>query len=441
MAATSKMLNVRPRVLAGERRRGGTSLRSAAPALRKPAPRLRSFEERGAGGSVRPSLSLRAVSSYDAPSSVSGGTQLEQLSKLSFVVRNSLIIDDDDASGKSDAFGNAVCSSAAAVTSRILLKVLRNPVGMRQYEQPIESALAYVENTQPVEKDTLGLVHCSLDKAMVNLGSLLSEQVEGKVSTEVDARFAHDADKIVAQVTYLAKLYDEVGVSREKILYRIPATWAGIQAARTLEQRGLHTLMTLVCSFAQCMAAAEAGVSVVQLYVGRVRDWYKAHPNAIRNPDGPREDAGSSDPGKDPGHDLVTKCYNYLHKYHPHGTKIMAGDIRTKEDALHIAGCDYIALSPAIIKELELTPSSLGYNDGLSAVNSYPSDVEAALTPAKAQRATFTERQLRAAQSEADFDREMGDCGRDLLGKSLKRYCDSIDQLEPYFTKIAGRTN
>ena len=134
--------------------------------------------------------------------------------------------------GRGENFENAVCSSAAAVTSRTLLKVLRNPVGMRQYEQPIESALAYVDNAQPKEKDSLGLVHCSLDKAMVNLGSLLAEQVDGRVSTEVDARFANDKDKIIEEVMYLSKLYDEVGVENSKILYRIPATWDGIQAAK-----------------------------------------------------------------------------------------------------------------------------------------------------------------------------------------------------------------
>lgn len=365
---------------------------------------------------------------------------MESLSKLSEIVRNSVVIDPKvENDGRGENFENAVCSSAAAVTSRTLLKVLRNPVGMRQYEQPIESALAYVDNAQPKEKDSLGLVHCSLDKAMVNLGSLLAEQVDGRVSTEVDARFANDKDKIIEEVMYLSKLYDEVGVENSKILYRIPATWDGIQAAKVLEERGLNTLMTLVCSFAQCVAAAEAGVSVVQLYVGRVRDWYKKHPNAIRNPEGPREDAGSKE-GSDPGHDLVSKCYNYLHKYHPK-TKIMAGDIRTKDDALKIAGCDFIVLAPQIISELGQTPSALGYNDGLSATHEYPSDVSLVLSPKKASATEFSEKYIKGYKDKKSFDDGLGECGRDLLARSLKRYCDSMDQLEPYFTKIAGRTN
>ena len=380
-----------------------------------------------------------ASPSYDAPSSVSGGTQLESLSKLSEIVRNSVVIDPAFEDGAS--FKSASCSSAAAVTSRILLKVLRNPVGLRQYEQPIESALAYIENTQPKEKESLGMVHCSLDKAMVNLGSLLSQQVDGRVSTEVDARFANDKDKIIEQVMYLSKLYDEVGVSNDRILYRIPATWAGIEAAKVLEERNLNTLMTLVCSFAQCVAAAEAGVSVVQLYVGRVRDWYKRHPNAIRNPDGPREDAGfASD--VDPGHDLVFRCYNYLHKFHPK-TKLMAGDIRTKEDALKIAGCDFIVLPPKIINDLGTTPSTLGYNDGLhAAAGEYPSDVPQALSPASALKSDFNDNCVKGYKDEAQFLQSVGECGRDLLQRSLQRYVDSFEQLEPYFTKIAGmRTN
>ena len=381
-----------------------------------------------------------ASPSYDAPSNVSGGSQLESLCKLSEVVRNSVVLEDGE------SFRDASCSSAAAVTSRILLKVLRNPVGLRQYEQPIESALAYIEQTQPKEKDSLGLVHCSLDKAMVNLGSLLAEQVDGRVSTEVDARFANDSAKIVEQVNYLSKLYEEVGVKPDRILYRIPATWAGIQACRELESRGIQCLMTLVCSFTQCIAAAEAGASVVQLYVGRVRDWYRKNPNAIRNPDGPREDSGGvlgevGGGAMDPGRDLVAKCYNYVHKHHP-GTKIMAGDIRTKEDALAISGCDYIVMPPHLISQLDASPSVLGYNDGLraSSDDEYV-DLLPELTLEGASRAEFSDRYTSGIKDEATFRVQMGECGRSLLDSSLQRYKDSFEQLEPYFTKIAGMGN
>jgi transaldolase len=361
---------------------------------------------------------------------VAGGTQLESLACLSKIVRNSVVIEPDEGESFKDLKS---CSSAAAVTSRVLLKVLRSPVGMRQYKQSIESALAYVDKTKNQTKEQLE--QCSLNQAMVNLGALLVDQVDGRVSMEVDARFSHSTDKIVDQVLHLSQLYEEVGVSKDRVLYRIPATWHGIQAAKVLEQKGLNTLMTLVCSFAQCVAAAEAGVSVVQLYVGRVRDWYKAHPNAIRDPNGPREDAGY-EASADPGVQLVTKCYNYLHKYHPK-TKIMAGDIRSKKDALQLAGCDFIVLPPQIIKELNSTPSSLGYNDGLSATSGYPSDVQVTLSEAKAAASEFSEKSVKGFTDEKAFQEGLGDCGQELLTKSLKRYCDSINQLEPYFTKIA----
>ncbi|QDZ18535.1 transaldolase [Chloropicon primus] len=411
---------------------GGT--RARARASLSSASSLVGTWRRARSGLVSSTCCATASPSYDAPSNISGGTQLESLSKLSEVVRNTVVLEEGG------TFKDATCSSAAAVTSRILLKVLRNPVGLRQYEQPIKSALAYIEQTQPKEKDSLGLVHCSLDKAMVNLGSMLAEQVDGRVSTEVDARFANDKDKIVEQVLYLSKLYEEVGVGNDRVLYRIPATWDGIQAAKVLEAQGIQTLLTLVCSLTQCIAAAEAGVSVVQLYVGRVRDWYRKHPNAIRNPDGPREDAGLSSFDADPGRELVSKCYNYLHKFYPK-TKLMAGDIRSKEDALSIAGCDYIVLRPQIIEELQGTPSMLGYNDGLIATKDY-ADLMPELSPEKAEATKFSDRYTKGWGSEKEFMESMGECGRDLLQKSLQRYCDSFEQLEPYFSKISGiRTN
>ena len=242
---------------------------------------------------------------------------------------------------------------------------------------------------------------------------MLAEQVDGRVSTEVDARFANDSAKIVEQVNYLSKLYEEVGVKPDRILYRIPATWAGIQACRELESRGIQCLMTLVCSFTQCIAAAEAGASVVQLYVGRVRDWYRKNPNAIRNPDGPREDSGGvlgevGAGAMDPGRDLVAKCYNYVHKHHP-GTKIMAGDIRTKEDALAISGCDYIVMPPHLISQLDASPSVLGYNDGLraSSDDEYV-DLLPELTLEGASRAEFSDRYTGGIKDEAAFRVQMG---------------------------------
>jgi len=115
----------------------------------------------------------------------------------------------------------------------------------------------------------------------------------------------------------------------------------------------------------------------------------------------------------------------------------MAGDIRSKNDALQLAGCDFIALSPQIIKELNSTPSSLGYNDGLSATSGYPSDVQLTLSDAKAAASEFSEKSIKGFTDATSFQEGLGDCGKELLQKSLQRYCDSINQLEPYFTKIA----
>lgn len=147
---------------------------------------------------------------------------------------------------------------------------------------------------------------------------------------------------------YLSRLFDENRVNKDRILYRIPATYYGIKACKILEsEHNISTLMTLVCSFAQFAACVEAKASVVQLYVGRVRDWFRKHPNAVRDVHGPREDSGFVSE-RDPGVDLVQKCYNFMHKHHPNGSKLMVGDIRSKEDAQAVAGSDFIVLTSKV---------------------------------------------------------------------------------------------
>lgn len=264
---------------------------SKAPAVAPARRRSRTMTASTASSSPTSRRNPAARAATLPPSNVSGGSELASLALTSTVVSNSVVFE--------DAAPGSV-ATAAAVTSRTLSKVLRDPVGMAFYEPALVSALSSPNSR-------------SLDKAMVNVGAMLVDHVQGRVSTEVDARLASDADAIVAQVEHLAGLYEEAGVGSDRLLYRIPATWAGIRAAQRLEQSGKRTLLTLVCSLAQCVACAEAGVSVIQVNVGRVRDWYSRNPNAIRDPRGPREDAGLVS-GADPGLALVRRCYNYIHK-------------------------------------------------------------------------------------------------------------------------------
>ena len=170
-----------------------------------------------------------------------------------------------------DHRGLPAAPTAATVSARVMLGILRNPVAMERYEDAIERSLTYAKDASALPGATNP--DCALDKAMVNVGAQFAGEVAGRISIEVDPRLAGDAEAVVAKVEHLVALSREMGVGADRLLFKIPATWEGIQAAKALEARNINCLMTLVYSFAQCAAAAQAGVSLVQLYVGRVRDW------------------------------------------------------------------------------------------------------------------------------------------------------------------------
>eukprot|EP00803_Ostreobium_quekettii_P007934 evm.model.scf_3304.1 EVM.evm.TU.scf_3304.1 scf_3304:10-2913(-) len=275
------------------------------------------------------------------PSMQSSATELEALEAISIVVPDTWIMEETSLLEK---------PKAATVSPNVLAGILNNPAGLRPYKNAIENAMAYDKQVDRV-----------LDKALANVGALFAEKVDGRVATEIDPRLAHDTGRMVAQAQHLLELYTEMRVPNDKLIFQFPGTWEGIQAARQLESEGVATLVSLVYSFSQAVAAAQASVSVVMPSVGRLQDWYKANPGVIRDPKGPREDSGYSSLTH-PGRELVKRIYNYCHKYH-RKTLVMASSIRTKEDALAIAGCDFIVMGPTVLRALDDTPTAMGYND------------------------------------------------------------------------------
>lgn len=137
----------------------------------------------------------------------------------------------------------------------------------------------------------------------------------------------------------------------------------------------------------------------------------------------------------DPGFALVEKCFNYCARYHP-GTQVMAAGIRSKEDALQLAGCDFLVLDGRILKQLSQAATAEGYNDGLRATG--PGGARTALSKARAAQTEFDAAELEPLASETQFDARLGPCGRDLLASSLKLYSADVSELEPYFTKLAS---
>jgi transaldolase len=180
-----------------------------------------------------------------------------------------------------------------------------------------------------------------IDQMFVLFGSEILKVVPGRVSTEVAASLSFDTPGTVAKARKLISLYQKKGVSRERILIKVASTWEGIQAANELEREGIHCNLTLLFSFAQAVACAEAGVTLISPFVGRIYDWYKKE-------GGGKEIA----PDQDPGVASVTRIYKYYKKY-GYKTQVMGASFRNVSQIIHLAGCDLLTISPDLLDQLE----------------------------------------------------------------------------------------
>ena len=203
------------------------------------------------------------------------------------------------------------------------------------------------------------------DKLAVLIGAKLMEQVPGYVSTEVDARLSFDTMATVEKANHLLALYRDQGIDTSRVLIKIAATWEGIQAARILEAQGIKTNVTLVFSFAQARASAEASAFLISPFVGRILDWYKA--------DQPDADFSGAN---DPGVQSVTRIYNYF-KENGYDTIVMGASFRNISEIQELAGCDRLTISPGLLDELANTDAELPRK--LTPVDS-PTAAPAALT-------------------------------------------------------------
>jgi len=198
-----------------------------------------------------------------------------------------------------------------------------------------------------------------IDQLFVLFGCEILKVVPGRVSTEVAARLSFDTEATVAKARKLISLYGARGISRERILIKIASTWEGIRAAERLEKEGIHCNLTLLFSFAQAVACAEAGVTLISPFVGRIYDWYKKERGGAEIP-----------PDQDPGVASVTRIYNYYKKY-GYKTQVMGASFRNTNQIVRLAGSDLLTISPDLLDKLEEA-------DGV---------LEQELDPAKAQSA------------------------------------------------------
>jgi transaldolase len=186
-----------------------------------------------------------------------------------------------------------------------------------------------------------------MDWMFVLFGTEILKYVKGRVSTEVDARLSFDTEKSLRKARSFISLYDKVGVPRERILIKLAATWEGIRAAEKLEKEGIHCNLTLLFSFAQAAACADAGVTLISPFVGRIYDWYKA---ARKVDDIPV--------AEDPGVASVVRIYNY-YKRHGYKTQVMGASFRKTGQILALAGCDLLTIAPDLLLQLSNTQGEI----------------------------------------------------------------------------------
>ncbi len=268
--------------------------------------------------------------------------QLEAIKQFTTVVADSGDIESIRAYQPEDATTNP----------SLLLKA----AGIEQYQYLIDDALKYAKEKGGTREEQ---VTAACDKLAVNFGAKILDIVPGRVSTEVDARISFDKEKSLEKARHLIALYKEQGIDKSRILIKLASTWEGIRAAEELEKEGISCNLTLLFSFAQARACAEAGVTLISPFVGRIFDWYQA-----------QEPQDNYVVEEDPGVKSVRRIYDY-YKQHNYPTIVMGASFRKKEQILALAGCDRLTISPALLKEMQasdetverkLTPFSQGFN-------------------------------------------------------------------------------
>lgn len=251
-------------------------------------------------------------------------TQLDSLRKMTVVVADT---------GDIDAIKKYQPQDATTNPSLIL-----SASALPQYAPLIDEAIAYAK-AQSANK-AQQLIDAE-DKLAVNIGLEILKIVPGRISTEVDARLSYDTQATVEKARKLIALYNEAGISNDRILIKIASTWQGIRAAEILEKEGINCNLTLLFSEAQARACAEAGVYLISPFVGRILDWYKAN-----------TDKKEYAPAEDPGVISVTKIYNYYKEY-GYKTVVMGASFRNVGEIIELAGCDRLTIAPALLKELQ----------------------------------------------------------------------------------------
>ena len=257
---------------------------------------------------------------------------LEQLRKYTVVVADTGDIEAMEKFRPTDATTNPSLITTAAQ--------------MPQYQPIVDSVLKQARDEKGESASDKDVANLAFQRLAVAFGKKILAIVPGRVSTEVDARLSYDTQATIDQARSIIKQYDEAGIGRQHVLIKIASTWAGIRAAEVLEKEGIHCNLTLLFGLHQAIACAEAKVTLVSPFVGRILDWYK-------------KDTGKDYQGADdPGVQSVTKIYNYYKKF-GYKTQVMGASFRNIGEIRELAGSDLLTISPQLLAELETTQDDL----------------------------------------------------------------------------------
>ncbi|MBW4430966.1 MAG: transaldolase [Pelatocladus maniniholoensis HA4357-MV3] len=258
---------------------------------------------------------------------------LEQLREMTVVVADTGDIQAIEKFKPQDATTNPSLITAAAQ--------------MPEYQEIVDQTLLKAKKDLGSGASQAQVVSLAFDRLAVSFGLKILQIIPGRVSTEVDARLSYDTEATVTKARELIAQYEGVGVSRQRILIKIASTWEGICAAEILEKEGIHCNLTLLFGVHQAIACAEAGVTLISPFVGRILDWYK------------KESGRDSYPSpEDPGVVSVTTIYNYYKKF-GYKTEVMGASFRNVGEITELAGCDLLTISPALLGELQATIGEL----------------------------------------------------------------------------------
>lgn len=257
---------------------------------------------------------------------------LEQLRKYTVVVADTGDMDAMEQFHPQDATTNPSLIAAAAQ--------------MPQYQPIVDGVLKDARNQLGASAADQAVANLAFQRLAIAFGLKILKIVPGRVSTEVDARLSYDTEATIAQARSIIAQYDAAGIGRNRVLIKIASTWEGIRAAEVLEKEGIHCNLTLLFGLHQAIACAEAGVTLISPFVGRILDWYK-------------KDTGKDYTGADdPGVQSVTRVYNYFKKF-GYKTVVMGASFRNIGEIRELAGCDLLTISPQLLGELESTIGEL----------------------------------------------------------------------------------